>query len=538
MDEHKTEADMTEAELTNAHAHQTRSRSESQWALVWRQFRKRKLAVISMVVILCLVTISIFAPFLANDQPIYYSGFNRFEYQEAIRNASVQMAQMAKPDSSEEANAKSLTSVRLQFSLLRIGLGDGLQDDLTTLEEQIEAAAAANDRDEIKKLRIELRRQFDGRKIAYRSQSAWPIIASLTWLDVVFMTFNIVLLLTPLWDKLMRRFISRQHSSIRGTFRLSMFMVLPFLAGAVWYLAVPERLDRTDYKLGVLSDADKQQKAKASLIYDNVVWPVVPYGLDEDNLDQQHLAPIWKQTDAERDAAKQSGIAWDKPHILGTDGIGRDILSRMLWGGRVSLSVGIVAVSIYVTIGIIVGSIAGYFRGIPDLLISRVIEIVICFPSFFLILTIVAFVGPSIFNIMLVIGLTGWTSVARLVRGEFLRLSEQEFVLAGRALGYKPLRIIFRHVLPNAMAPVLVSATFGIAGAILTESSLSFLGFGITVPKPSWGGILATGRTALLRAPWLIYFPGLAIFITITAYNLVGEALRDAADPRLRGRGH
>ena len=226
---------------------------------------------------------------------------------------------------------------------------------------------------------------------------------------------------------------------------------------------------------------------------------------------------------------------WDGPHWLGTDSIGRDTLCRMIWGGRVSLSVGIVAVSIYVTIGIVIGSIAGYFRRIIDLLVSRVIEIVICFPSFFLILTIVAFAGPSIFNIMLVIGVTGWTGVARLVRAEFLRLGEQEFVLAGRALGYSPLRIIFRHVLPNALAPVLVSATFGVAGAILTESGLSFLGFGITVPKPSWGGILASGRDAINRAPWLIYFPGLAIFLTITAYNLVGEALRDAADPRLRG---
>jgi peptide/nickel transport system permease protein len=221
---------------------------------------------------------------------------------------------------------------------------------------------------------------------------------------------------------------------------------------------------------------------------------------------------------------------------MGTDGIGRDILCRMIWGGRISLSVGIVAVSIYVTIGIVVGALAGYFRGFVDLIISRVIEVVICFPAFFLILTIVAMIGPSIFNIMIVIGLIGWTGVARLVRGEFLRLSNQEFVLAGRALGFSAPRLIFRHVLPNAMAPVLVSATFGIAGAILTESALSFLGFGVTIPTPSWGSILATGRDKMQSAPWVIYFPGLAIFLTITAYNLVGEAFRDAADPRLRGQ--
>ena len=199
------------------------------------------------------------------------------------------------------------------------------------------------------------------------------------------------------------------------------------------------------------------------------------------------------------------------------------------------MAVGIVAVSIYVAIGIVVGAVAGFFRGWVDMVISRIIEVVIVFPAFFLILTIVAFVGPSLWNIMLVIGLTGWTGVARLVRGEFLRLADQEFVIAGRALGYGPGRLIFRHILPNAMAPVLVAATFGVAGAILTESALSFLGIGITIPTPSWGNILADGRDFNNIAPWLIYFPGLTIFITILCYNLAGEALRDALDPRLRG---
>ena len=208
----------------------------------------------------------------------------------------------------------------------------------------------------------------------------------------------------------------------------------------------------------------------------------------------------------------------------------------MIWGGQISLAVGIVAVSIYVFIGIIVGSVAGYFRGKVDMIISRLIEVVICFPHFFLIIAIVAFLGPGIFKIMIIIGLTGWTGVARLIRGEFLRLGNQEFVMAGRSLGYSSKRIIFKHVLPNAIAPVLVSATFGIAGAILTESALSFLGLGITIPIPSWGGILSTGRESMNIAPWIIFSPGIAIFITITCYNLVGEALRDASDPRLRGQ--
>ncbi|MCD6404796.1 MAG: ABC transporter permease [Planctomycetes bacterium] len=222
-------------------------------------------------------------------------------------------------------------------------------------------------------------------------------------------------------------------------------------------------------------------------------------------------------------------------HLMGTDDLGRDVLARMIWGGRISLSVGFVAVGIAVIIGIIFGSIAGYFGGAADLVISRVIEVVICFPTFFLLLTIIALVARmSIFYLMLAIGIVGWTGIARLVRGEFLRLREQDFVVAARALGVPARRIIFRHILPNAIAPVLVSATFGIAGAILTESGLSFLGFGVPPPTASWGSILSLARQYVYQAWWLTAFPGAAIFFSILCYNLIGEGLRDAVDPRLR----
>ena len=247
------------------------------------------------------------------------------------------------------------------------------------------------------------------------------------------------------------------------------------------------------------------------------IMPPVPYSYSEYDLDSIVAPP-------------------SKAHIMGTDEQGRDLLSRMIWGSQVSIFTGFVAVFIYVGIGIIVGAIAGYYGGWIDIALSRIIEIVICFPTFFLILTMLALVGPSLLNVMIVIGITGWTGIARIVRAEFLRLREMDFVTASRALGAKDRWIIFRHILPNALAPVLVSATFGIASTILIESSLSFLGFGVQPPTPSWGEILSQSRDYMDFAWWLTAIPGCAIFLTITAYNISGEAFQDAIDPQNIGK--
>ncbi|RMF91555.1 MAG: ABC transporter permease [Nitrospinota bacterium] len=232
-------------------------------------------------------------------------------------------------------------------------------------------------------------------------------------------------------------------------------------------------------------------------------------------------------------------------YVLGTDELGRDVLARMLQGAKVSLSVGFVAVGISVLIGVILGGIAGYYGETPlrlwrwrvttvDRLITRLVDIMLCFPTFFLILTVIALLPPSIWNVMIVIGLTSWMGTTRFVRAEILSLREQDFIQAARSLGASDLRIIFRHLIPNSMAPVLVSATIGIASAILTESGLSFLGFGVPPPDASWGNILSDGKKFLFDAPWLTYIPGTAILITVLSFNLFGEGLRDALNPKLK----
>jgi peptide/nickel transport system permease protein len=221
---------------------------------------------------------------------------------------------------------------------------------------------------------------------------------------------------------------------------------------------------------------------------------------------------------------------------LGTDELGRDVLARMAYGARVSLLVGFVSVGIATAIGLLVGLLSGYHGGRTDTVLMRVTDVMLCFPTFFLILSVIAFLGPSIWNIMAVIGLTGWMGVARLVRAETLSIKERDFVAAARALGAGDGRIIVRHILPNAMAPLLVAATLGVAGAILTESGLSFLGIGVQPPYPSWGNILTAGKDNIEFAWWLSLYPGLAILLTVLAYNLLGEGIREAVDPRLKGR--
>ncbi|MFH0809454.1 MAG: ABC transporter permease [Pseudomonadota bacterium] len=248
------------------------------------------------------------------------------------------------------------------------------------------------------------------------------------------------------------------------------------------------------------------------------------------------LASLLAPYDPEAIQVSAKLVAPSAKHLLGTDQLGRDVLSRMLLGSRISLSVGFVAVFISLAIGIIVGAVAGFYGGWTDSLLMRFVDVMMCFPAFFLILTIVALLGPSILNVMIIIGATSWMGTARFVRAEFLSLRGRDFVCAARALGARDGRMIFRHMLPNSLAPVFVSATLDVATAILVEAGLSFLGFGVQPPAPSWGNILTEGRLYIFDAWWLTVFPGAAILITVLGFNLFGEGLRDALDPRLRRR--
>lgn len=251
-----------------------------------------------------------------------------------------------------------------------------------------------------------------------------------------------------------------------------------------------------------------------------LIMPPCPYSPLQTRLDDIRMAPNFASR-----------------HIFGCDDNGRDIFARIIYGSRVSLLVGFVAQGIAILIGVLLGAIAGYYGGIIDtIIISRIIEVMMCFPTFFLILTIVAVIDTkylNIWTIMIVIGITSWTSLARYARAEFIRLLSVDFVSSARAIGARPFRIILQHILPNALAPIFISASFGIAGAILAEASLSFLGLGVQPPNPSWGNILNMAQKHW-GDWWLGVFPGAAIFFSVLSYNLVGEGLRDAIDPRLR----
>lgn len=333
-------------------------------------------------------------------------------------------------------------------------------------------------------------------------QTQYPLFRNLTRADWVILAAAGCASLWYVFGRFVCPRFCREHSSLAA---LGMAAAIFAITSLGVVLCVQDRIDRTHYR-----EMATQSGAHA-------VFPPIRFSPNENDL-----------------AGRRQPPGALPGHYLGTDDLGRDVASRLIWATRVSLAVGFVAQGIAVLIGVTMGSIAGYFGGKADFVIMRLVEIMICFPVFFLILTVLAFFGRELWLIMLVIGLTGWESDARFIRAEFLKLRTMEYAMAARALGLTWPRIVFRHLLPNGIAPVLVNASFGVAGAILVEGGLSFLGFGVEPPRATWGVMLNDGRTNIQELPWLILLPGLAIFLAVSAYNLVGEGLRDALDPKLR----
>lgn len=448
-----------------------------------------------------------------------------------------------------------------------------------------EAAVAALDeaRGEARRIRKELKpldpAKPDKGGVALVASRTSPLLESIAAWEVFLMALWILLATWPVWNWICNRILlGGNRMWVRRMRRVKVLGCLAIAAGCAvaWHghfgavaafdaAKIKEGLTRGDITLlaagestASLVGADEDRDV-AGL----VTWAPIPYSFDELHEDEKFRGPTWTRK-SERDPETgrpvhageaeedQTGVkeesvpvevrAGELPlnhpwrHGLGTDESGRDILTRMIWGARISLSVGILSAFLLTVIGVVIGSIAGFFGGFVDTVIMRFIEILQTIPALFLILMALAFTPPGtippIFAVVIVIALVRWTGVARLVRGEFLRLRDQEFVVASRALGFSSARTIFRHVLPNAMSPVLVAAAFSVAAGILTESAVSFLGLGIKEPQASWGGVVNESKN--VNNWWIQVFPGVAIFITVTCYNLVGDAIRDAMDPKAR----
>ena len=393
-----------------------------------------------------------------------------------------------------------------------------------------------------------------GQSVALIPVVSYPALEALSRADIYFMLLWLGVMTWPLWNAtvnrlLLRRDLEAMRHARRGKFLA--VLLLPLIPTLFWQ-GTGAAFEMAGHKQALTAGA---------MTATRVVFTPFAFGYAEVD-DAEFLRPPTWHGSAEitdegyyaRGARADSldDVAGFRPppqpvsvevgepalnaatrHPLGTDTLGRDLASRIIWGARVSLSVGLVSTMFLVVIGIILGALAGYHGRWIDVIISRVIEIVQCFPVFFLILMVVAFTRQSgILPIMVVIGVFRWTGVARLVRGEFIRLRHSEFVVASEALGVSHMRTIFRHMLPNALGPVLVAATFSVAAGILIESALSFLGFGIELPIPSWGSLINESRSA--EHWWIQVFPGVFIFLTVMLYNLLGEGVRDALDPRIK----
>lgn len=524
--------------------------SESYFDLVWRQFKKNTAAYVSLWLLISLFIVAIFCPLMASNQPFAF--FDRNEAALAggaflarlrlsgvdeitfvieprlghhIREAEDTLVVTVRPRNAKEEGEYELRRVisarieatgRVSYQVRNKTLFDLLfhgQDEQTKVAVKLNSATAKGSL---------------GRTIypwgRWLFNPAEPVdlffnMAMIAFVPCLFAAVTTAAVKGCKWGLFKRALAPGFILYIGTTILLSMLFCEP---GNDIFQAVFGGRIKPDNRYGERTFTEEEARAgpRATGWY-----PPIRFGPVEQDVPMRFSPPLSRRS-SERPNDQHI-------HFLGTDNVGRDVLVQMIYSTRISLTIGFIAVSIYASIGVVLGAIAGYFGGWTDILISRVIEVMLLFPAFFLILTLVAFIGPSIYITMVVIGLTQWPATARLVRGEVLKQRAMDYTAAARALGAGHMRVIFRHILPNAVSPVLVTVPFGVAGAITVEAGLSLLGYGVRPPTPTWGFLLNQSNGNYANW-WLIVFPSLAMFFTVTVFNLIGSGLRDAMDPRLR----
>jgi ABC-type dipeptide/oligopeptide/nickel transport system permease subunit len=591
---------------------------QSYWALAYRDFKRNRLALVALGVVLFIITVAVHCPLLANARPLYLKAALPEDFDNEAFIALEQFDRLAAPGADREAILAEL-DIRAESMADHLG-----PEDAAALEKLIADAAAASTPEDIRKVGAAFEERFIDTVPTLKPIERYPAIRALTAWEIFFMGLY--------WGTVLALLLARFARPFRGFGRVALVAGLSACvsAGATRGVTLTSPFgDGRGTKLfrGIspeITDARPYRKMTTGPDFKGeVVRTPIPFGENENILENSREAPrftkpflgrglpiesaargLRKLGDgamAELDrlaedpstkltldgeqrrlhignidrtlasmksdlpaadfaqltelvtslkTERPSSAAFARaletlaaertrllalrpnPHILGTDTNGRDVLARVIYGARVSMLIGVLSVSVYATIGIVFGALAGFYRGWVDIVISRVIEIVICFPFLITILAVQSFLRQSVMNIVLTLSFFAWTGVARLQRGEFLRLSDLDYVQAMRALGASNMRIIFRHILPNAIGPILVMVSFGIPVSILVESTLSYLGFGVPQPTASWGDLMNNGRSDPRGLWWLAFFPGLILFTTLTCFNLLGEAVRDALDPR------
>ncbi len=569
--------------------------SKDYWDNVFEQIGRRPLVKAALTVLALLYASAIYAPLIANDRPFVLDAIDTKAYatdQRTLYPAALTIGRYAKQDEAsfqasrpasapplswKDALALELAGIERRLGTMRGVLDEELHGPLDAFGEKTAAtvaAALAGDAEEAERLAGELKEQAQALRTDYVPRDAgapekggvelvpqrsYPALEATTWGEVFFMWLWALVLAWPLWNRLVNRVVLRRDRERIRRWRKGKWIAVlgsSAIVAALWAVLVGGEMTFD-------SSPFKERLTAGEIVASDVVFAPVAMGFAENSLEERFRPPTW-HGDAEislegyyvrgprkpeadavtghRQPPKQVRVEYAEPelnspwrHVLGTDSMGRNLLVRLLYGGRISLAIGILSTVLLVIIGVAIGSFAGYFGGRTDMVVSRIIEIFQSFPAFFLILTAVALIPADkihpIFAIVFFIAIVRWTGVARLVRGEFLRLKEQDFVMASRALGCSAPRVIFRHVLPNALGPVLVAGAFSVAAGILTESAISFLGLGIKLPIPSWGSVLNEARGSA-EYWWVQIFPGFLIFLTVFCYNVVGEGVRDALDPK------